>query len=240
MDNRTYYEILGLPKNGIDEEGKKISIESITNAKNALKFGEEDGRAPFTMWDKIDEAYSVLSDQTRRNEYDKLLGESVIVNNNEITDKSEQTSNFSNVKNINSLLQMSGKSSLKKNKQEQSIVEFKTQESNLIENYRKELEHKINQLLSENHYNYSLKIEKIKYENYIELLKKIIELRQNVLIRKDEYLQAKFQIISLKKQLEKFQSNLEEINKKIKEVESKTNVSRIQEELLEINKKMKF
>jgi len=63
--NKTYYDILGVEQNA--------SIESIEKAKNRLKFGDSDTRAPFSMWSKIDEAYVVLSNPTKRKEYDENL-----------------------------------------------------------------------------------------------------------------------------------------------------------------------
>ena len=238
MNDQTYYEILGLPKYGRSETGEKISIDIITNAKNTLKFGDESFRVPFSMWDKIDEAYNVLSNETKREEYDKSLKVRPVTNDEEINNNNVQEKSISNLKNINNL-QITKKSVLSRTQQEQLIIEFKTNESKLIEQYRKKLEERIDQLLNESHSNYHLKIEKIKYENYIELLKRIIELRQNTLMRGNKILQIKFEIISLKKQLEQFESKLKEINEKINQSEKLNNVFMIQEELIEINKKIR-
>lgn len=72
-ENQTYYDVLGLPKDGKKENGDPVSIDSITKARDRLKYGNEDDRVPFFMWKKIDEAYDVLSDPERRKEYDKFL-----------------------------------------------------------------------------------------------------------------------------------------------------------------------
>ncbi len=64
-NNQTYYDILGVSKDA--------SISAIQNAVERLKYGAPDDRVPFSMWDKIDEAYSVLSNPDRRFEYDKKL-----------------------------------------------------------------------------------------------------------------------------------------------------------------------
>ena len=64
--NQSYYDILGVTEDA--------SLESIEKAKNRLKFGDAEDRAPFNMWDKIDEAYKVLTNPEKRAEYDKKLG----------------------------------------------------------------------------------------------------------------------------------------------------------------------
>lgn len=67
--NQSYYDILGVKQDA--------SLDSIQKAKDRLKFGDPDDRAPFSMWDKIDEAYNVLSDIEKRREYDKKLEEDI-------------------------------------------------------------------------------------------------------------------------------------------------------------------
>lgn len=72
--NQTYYDVLGV--------SEEASFESIERAKNRLKFEE---RVPFSMWEKIDEAYSVLSDKEKRKEYDKSL-KSIVSSEEKIED----------------------------------------------------------------------------------------------------------------------------------------------------------
>jgi len=67
--NQSYYDILGVKQDA--------SLDSIQKAKDRLKFGDPDDRAPFSMWDKIDEAYNVLSDIEKRREYDKKIEEDI-------------------------------------------------------------------------------------------------------------------------------------------------------------------
>ncbi len=76
-DNQTYYDILGVEKTA--------SFESIEKAKYRLKFGNSDDRVPFSMWNKIDEAYNVLHDPDKRREYDKYLDEKDIYSNSGIS-----------------------------------------------------------------------------------------------------------------------------------------------------------
>lgn len=64
-NNQTYYDILGVTKNA--------SLENIRAARDRLKYGSPDDRVPFSMWEKIDNAYDVLSDSEKRKEYDKAL-----------------------------------------------------------------------------------------------------------------------------------------------------------------------
>lgn len=63
--NKNYYGILGVEPTA--------SFENIVKAKDRLKFGSEDDRVPFFMWNDIDEAYKVLSSSELRREYDKFL-----------------------------------------------------------------------------------------------------------------------------------------------------------------------
>ena len=76
-DNQTYYDILGVEKTA--------SFESIEKAKYRLKFGNSDDRVPFSMWNKIDEAYNVLHDPDKRREYDKYLDEKDIYSNSGVS-----------------------------------------------------------------------------------------------------------------------------------------------------------
>lgn len=69
--NKTYYEILKVESDA--------SFEAIEAAKNKLKFGDPKERAPFELWGKIDEAYKVLSNPSKRKEYDEKIG---LKNNN--------------------------------------------------------------------------------------------------------------------------------------------------------------
>lgn len=64
-DNQTYYDILGVKKDA--------SLENIMKARDRLKYGSSDDRVPFTMWNKIDKAYDILSNSETRREYDKSL-----------------------------------------------------------------------------------------------------------------------------------------------------------------------
>lgn len=78
-ENQTYYDILGLPKDGKDEiTGEPVSIESIQNARNRLIYGVQgQDSLPFWVKSKVEEAYSILSDSEKRREYDKSLIEKV-------------------------------------------------------------------------------------------------------------------------------------------------------------------
>ena len=68
--NTKYYEILGVTHDA--------KLESISRAKDRLKFGSPEDRAPFNQWDLIDEAYGVLSDVEKRRQYDRYLKENGI------------------------------------------------------------------------------------------------------------------------------------------------------------------
>lgn len=71
--NQTYYDILGLPKNGINEKGEKVSLDSIRRAYEREKWQQ------FRYFDdNLEKAYSILSDPEKRKEYDRKLEEGTI------------------------------------------------------------------------------------------------------------------------------------------------------------------
>ena len=76
-----YYKILGVTQDA--------SLSNIIKAKDRLKFGNEDDRAPFSMWKQIDEAYEVLSNFDKRKEYDEFLKQ-----NNEFVSSARTSSEF--------------------------------------------------------------------------------------------------------------------------------------------------
>ena len=72
---RTYYDILGLPKYGQTEDGLKISFNGIAEAYNRTVRGTGDGSLPFWLVERANEAYRVLSDPKKREEYDKQIAD---------------------------------------------------------------------------------------------------------------------------------------------------------------------
>ena len=90
-ENQTYYDILGLPKNGKREDGTEVSFDSIERARNRLKFGGPDDAIPFSLWGKIDEAYDVLSNPERRKEYDRELYEKEHMSSSEVVNTEVNT-----------------------------------------------------------------------------------------------------------------------------------------------------
>lgn len=291
-NNQNYYNVLGIEENA--------TIKVIQNAKDRLKFGSPDDRVPFSMWDKIDEAYMVLSDPEKRREYDKqlleeekkvysntnkqssspILTEPIILKETfETSPTSEMEDIYSNTNKQSSSifatkpidLQIESEkidykkiakyvglslptailSSIKIIKTigrkyilnvetiEKEITEVKTIESQLIEEYEKKLEDGINKLLEEPHNNYKLEIDRLRYENYIELLKKIIEQKENSVSKKGNLTISKLQVIALKKQLQTFKNNLIKVNEKIKVYEGTHNLKKVHEELIKVNKQIK-
>ena len=312
--NQTYYDILGVKQD--------TSLENIRKAINRLKFGDPDDRAPFSMWNKIDEAYAVLSDIEKRKEYDKKLeqltndnlnidksidlkvSEDKINNiqnnvnvetlptkdetedsndfyNNEIKieNKKENTyinlkpnTNFVIEKDINILqdsyivpkLKKVGKEVilalptavlatikiikelnnrneyiLSKESAEKNISEIKTFESELENEYRKKLDEEVDKVLDQHHSNYNLEIDKLRYENHIELLNKKIELKENEVVKKGGLIKYKLQLTALRKQLQEFEVSLNRVNDKLNQNQRNQKLSRIHKNLIEVNEQIK-
>ncbi len=269
--NQSYYDILGVESTA--------SIESIEKAKNRLKFGDSDSRAPFSMWDKIDEAYVVLSNPTKRSEYDAQLQQTVQDNepktNNNIDNNIYSSSDHkihslvNNEEEKNNLLKFKkiignfvfalpiGVLTVHKiiNKiengelyclqekfEECEIEEVKTEESQLEEKYRKELEENIDRKLRKYCFNYDLEIDKLRYENHIELLKSKIMVKKNQVIQKGGLLKYKFELKALIKQLEIYEKNLQIVKEKISksyETQKKQKLTKLHERLFEVDKLIK-
>ena len=83
-NDKTLYEILGFSKNGYNNNGEKVSFESIERAKNRLLYGDGiEGAVPFWLHSDINRAYDVLSNPTSRREYDEsLLANDISFGNN--------------------------------------------------------------------------------------------------------------------------------------------------------------
>lgn len=343
-----YYDILGIKKDA--------SLENIQKAKDKLKFGGPDDKAPFSMWAKIDEAYEVLSDREKRREYDRKLEEETIdystsklqsefaslqsmikenkekivetevkddqlsktslmsaqsenelskekndheqlekikleenqsvqtdltnTQSEEVTDmidynnqiltsnsksqyvidqlskKAEETFTVANLKRFGKnivlaiptavlatgiiIKELSKKNnySLQEDSAEKTITEIKTPEMELEEEYRKKLSEKIEKKLNEYHTNYDLQIDKLRYENYIELLQKKIELKEQESVKKGKITIYKLQLTALKRQLEVFREELDKVNSKIQQKQKHQNLSRLYRSLNLVNKKI--
>ena len=335
--NQSDYDILGVTEDA--------SLENIHRAKDRLKFGDSDDRAPFHMWAKIDEAYNVLSDPVKRREYDKKLDEekNIYSNSNhdisshsdyddtpkfeevkieklpedlveELEDKREEKveSGVDNIDNnevdqneydlnfvsefkpeekeikskiglakpLKVALSVAGtlvpfaaitmlaaptgiasmigagvvglaasiasgvtirklqKIRLQKNDKPKKITKISTPETMEFENYRQALDKDINRLLSEPHNNYKLEISRVKYENQIDLLEKILEIKLNKKIKKSETLKHKLDVIATKMQLETAKQNLTKVNQKINEYEKEQGLSKVNKELIEVNQQL--
>lgn len=118
---------------------------------------------------------------------------------------------------------------------EKTITEVKTPESELIEEYRKKLDEKTDKLLDEYHTNYDLEIDKLRYENYIELLNKRIQLKQNENVKRGKLTIYKLQLTALNRQLEKFEMSLEKVNNRI---QKKQKLSKIYDNLVVVDSKI--
>lgn len=257
---QTYYDVLGVESNA--------TVDNIEKAKNRLKFGGPDDRAPFSMWGKIDEAYSVLSDSEKRAKYDKHLKEETeeiaqsptITNNPNPQSIVQDNENVISQNEIVPKLKIIGKEVVlalptaiiatiniikKLNKKyklaEQpgnKITEVMTEEANLIELYRRKLDEKIDIALTQYHPNYDLTIDKLRYENYISLLKKLIEMKENQVVKKGGLLKYKLQLTALRNQLKIFEVSLEKVNDKINDNSKVQKLSKIYKNIEEVDEKI--
>lgn len=256
-NKQTYYDVLGVESNA--------TVDNIEKAKNRLKFGSPDDRAPFSMWEKIDEAYSVLSDSQKRAEYDKSLKDEIdkiaqapsITNNSNsqnVVTNNESSLSQNEIKpklkiigkeivlalptaiiaTINLIKKLNRKYTLSE-QPGNKITEVMTEEANLIELYRRKLDEKIDTILTQYHHNYDLIIDKMRYENYIELLKNRIDLKENQVVKKGGLLKYKLQLTALRNQLKTFELSLEKVNDRIKTNNKVQRLSKIYEKLEEVN-----
>ena len=279
--NQTYYDVLGISENA--------SFENIERAKNRLKFEE---RVPFSMWEKIDEAYSILSDKEKRKEYDKSL--KIIDSNDEIThnvlsnngvelsvkdeihsnsdhtsssildesdeiysnsdhtsssivNEDEQSLNNSSKYKVNEKIILPKKINLRKENFSSilsdetyfSIIEdIQTEERNIINLYSQKIEEQILNLLSSPHNNIELEKNRIRYENQIELLKEMIEIRKSARKKENELSKSDLRLLALKYELYLQKFKLKNINKKIEEYNNSNEVSKVSEELSQVNKEI--
>ena len=107
-----------------------------------------------------------------------------------------------------------------------------------MEFYRKQLDEKIDKVLGERHLNYNLEIDKLRYENYIELLKKMIELKENEVVKKGGLLKYKLQLTALRRQLKVFEISLNNVNSKINSTKRPQKLSKIYDNLSQVNEKI--
>ena len=134
---------------------------------------------------------------------------------------------------------------LQKEKKPKRIKRVSSEELDYIEEYNENLEKEINMLLSQSHNNYKLEICKTKYQNQIELLKKMLAHKLSTKTSKG-IIKYKFEIISLKNQLETARKNLKSIEDRIKENNknlqlndnSKNRLQELNEEIEKANEKI--
>ena len=331
FSNTRYYEILGVTHDA--------SFESISRAKDRLKFGDDDDRVPFSEWAKIDEAYNVLYDPDKRKEYDKFLAQQTeevtraqaeaeeaaraqaeaeeaaraqaeaeeaaraqaeaeeaaraqaeaeeaaraqaeaeeaaraqaeaeeAARAQAVTPFIPVNQKFKNMSFENKLkiigkhtavsivalpiggpigvialniwmAKRKGKIKLQKDKKPKKITEVKTSELQAFKQYEEKLNQEIDKLLAEPHNDYKLEINRKKYENQIELYKKILEIRLSKNLKsKFDIFKNKLEVMSVAKQLESASKNLEKVSKKIENYdESKTpKLSKLNQELIDTN-----
>lgn len=320
--NQSYYDILGVKEDA--------SLENIQKAKDRLKFGGPDDRAPFSMWDKIDEAYNVLSNAEKRKEYDKTLAENESSKGTnaatsddiveeiskqiekeydsapveatpieeettskvseekttpENTDKVEENLSEEKEYDLNYASPFNPKEKETKTKTEDSkvkivakyvggtltgflvagpigavavpiwmakhkkvklqkdnktkrVTKISTAEMSEIEKYNQTLNAEINRLLSEPHNNYKLEINRVKYENQIALLEKLLDIKLSKKVKKTEVLKHKLDIAATKMQLETAKKNLSNVQEKIAGYEKEQGLSKVNKELIEVNQQL--
>lgn len=226
-NEQTLYDVLG-----VSYDADYLSIE---NSRNRLKFGNLDERAPISKWDKIDEAFDILTDPIKREAYDKQINFNKNTYNaiGEITkiipekvslDYTKDNNSFENKKNsmetsifdsynqtlndklsnkdtkviFSTFLEYSvlgpfgligagvfssvlvkeklSKAKLKKDTYTKVIIDIKTEDSRSIFETNQKLLQNIKMLLQHTN-NFKFQMAMLKYKNQIELLKQIIDMR---------------------------------------------------------------
>ena len=203
MDLKNYYEILGIDN--------KATITDIENAKNRLKFGSANERVSVSLWNKIDEAYDVLSNPDKRREYDMSLNKEELkpIDTKEISVKPIKKDESFNLKKYNRLrLQKISKPLL--------IVSIITEELRDIENYNKVLNEQINKSINGYNKDYNLQINIKRYQNQIYILSKILDMIYSKHINsKFELFKYKLEIISIRRLVDRMTNNLNNMLAKI-------------------------
>jgi len=201
----TYYEVLGLPKMGVDQNGVRISTEQIKNNYTILKKA-----MPPILMPKIEQAYKILSNETERKKYDEKLSESLskqkddgVKNDSMPEDKEAGRYDIKRQNTINrwkkigviagslvfagplgvvvacAVMKKRGSFKIQKVPKSSTIVDVETKETQEIKEENEAFNKEIEKILKSNSNNYELEIAVARYKNKINILNKRIEFNEN-------------------------------------------------------------
>lgn len=234
-EDKNYYQILGVEKSASDNDVIEAYCHKITKTHKYLEK------------EKIEEAYEVLHNNIKRKQYDNFLESLNNIESNELQvvnlAQLKQESEIKNtlIKGGKSVLELTTattivivdftwnllkkcKIKLQKGFTSKKVKKFQTEESRIIEQYNKTLEENIEKCLKEKHNNYYLDINRLRYQNQIKLIKKLIEHKMNEQTKGNLSIKM-FKIIALRTELESAQRVLENIKKKIDEYSNLSKIS---------------
>ena len=122
-------------------------------------------------------------------------------------------------------------------------LKIETGVMDLEKEYEEKLSKEIDNLLSKPHNNYSLQVKKLRYQNHLELWKKMFETKLNEIQNSKSTLKSRLELISIKNRilnseskLKKIENSIERYNKFIKTDESKTDEFEFESSLSKLNK----
>ena len=111
-----------------------------------------------------------------------------------------------------------GAIALIRDNRKKKITDLKIQTGvmDLEKEYEEKLSREIDNLLSKPHNNYSLQVKKLRYQNHLELWKKMFEIKLNEIQKNKHNLKSRLELISIKNQISNSESKLKKIENSIK------------------------
>ena len=117
-------------------------------------------------------------------------------------------------------------------------LKIETGVMDLEKEYDEKLSNEIDNLLSKPHNNYSLQIKKLRYQNHLELWKKMFETKLNEIQKNKSSLKTRLELISIKNQILNSESKLKRIENSIERYNKITNVGVLKNDEFEIESRL--
>lgn len=202
--DKNYYKILGFTEDGKNSINLPPTLEEIIRKRDVLKYINKFNNEQSEL---VEEAFEVLANSNSRKEYDLFLKEGITKS------KSLRLSYFAyKSKRIPTKIKLS-------QGYLNSEIRFETEESKQIEKYNQTLERKIYNQINKRLDSYKLNQLALKYVNQLELIRSIMDVRDNQRSNQSGLTLEKAQKIAL---LQQFKRGCEQ--NKIIEAKIKSNV----------------